>query len=62
MWPLYHFGIILLAEVFLSMEGQGLAQKAIDEVMSVWDQVSSLINRSCTASHAHRSWLTRTRS
>ncbi len=40
LWPLYRLGIVVLGEVLLAMEGAGMAKKAIEEVESVWDQVS----------------------
>ncbi len=40
LWPIYRFGIVVLGDVLLSMEGMGMAKKAIEEVERVWDQVT----------------------
>ncbi|WVQ94714.1 hypothetical protein IAU59_001794 [Kwoniella sp. CBS 9459] len=37
LWAVYRFGVIVLAEVLVEMDG--MAQKAITQVESVWDQV-----------------------
>ncbi|ORY23427.1 hypothetical protein BCR39DRAFT_549234 [Naematelia encephala] len=42
LWTLYRFGIVLMADILLSMEGGKLAQKAKNEVESIWDQVNLL--------------------
>ncbi|WVQ79026.1 hypothetical protein IAT38_001118 [Cryptococcus sp. DSM 104549] len=39
LWVLYRYGVVVLAEVMLGMEGMGMAEKVIREVESVWDQV-----------------------
>ncbi|WVO20114.1 uncharacterized protein IAS62_001405 [Cryptococcus decagattii] len=39
MWRLYRFGVVVLAEVMLSMEAVPLSQKAILEIESVWPQL-----------------------
>ncbi|KJE01609.1 hypothetical protein I311_04771 [Cryptococcus gattii NT-10] len=39
MWRLYRFGVVVLAEVMLSMEAVPLSQKAIHEIESVWSQL-----------------------
>ncbi|KAL0252421.1 hypothetical protein I308_101812 [Cryptococcus tetragattii IND107] len=36
MWRLYRFGVVVLAEVMLSMEAVPLSRKAIHEIESVW--------------------------
>lgn len=40
MWRLYRFGVVVLAEVMLSMEAVPLSRKAIHEIESVWSPVS----------------------
>jgi anaphase-promoting complex subunit 5 len=40
LWQLYRLGVVVLAEVMLSMEGAKLAQRALNEVKRVWDHVS----------------------
>ena len=40
LWPIYRYGVVLLGDVLLSMEVTGMAHKSIEEVETVWDQVS----------------------
>ncbi|WWC99167.1 hypothetical protein V866_006062 [Kwoniella sp. B9012] len=49
LWALYRFGVIVLCEVLLSMEGMGMASKAIREIEIVWDQISGGDDLECIA-------------
>ncbi|KAK8861418.1 hypothetical protein IAR55_002237 [Kwoniella newhampshirensis] len=39
LWGLYRFGVVVLCEVLLSMEGMGMATKVIREIEQVWEQI-----------------------
>ena len=54
LWPLYRLGIVVLGDILLSMEGAGMAQKAIDEVESVWDQVRGVVFRHARSADRNR--------
>ena len=62
LWPLYRHGIIVLGEVLVSMEGAGMAPKAMQEVLSVWDQVRHnviLFSKICEGLIIAGSWIRR---
>nr|XP_031863098.1 uncharacterized protein CI109_001576 [Kwoniella shandongensis]KAA5530170.1 hypothetical protein CI109_001576 [Kwoniella shandongensis] len=39
LWGMYRFGVVVMCEVLLSMEGMGMASKVIREIEQIWDQV-----------------------
>ncbi|WWD08891.1 hypothetical protein V865_007005 [Kwoniella europaea PYCC6329] len=49
LWALYRFGVVVLCEVLLSMEGMGMASKTIREIEIVWDQISGGDDLECIA-------------
>lgn len=47
LWPLYRHGMVLVSMAMLEMEGAGMAQKVVEQINTIRDQVRPLSTALC---------------